>query len=149
MKWMPLLFALPLCAGAVHAEIYKHVDEQGHVTYSNIPARGAKKLNLGPMTAGPAPKRGAQATPADFPRIDSTTQRKRDDLRRRVLQEELAAEEGNAGVAREALRRGETLLPGERVNSPLYLDRVQRLRDAVVLHDKNIEALKKELSHVR
>ena len=37
-----------LMLAVVHAkaEIYKSVDEDGRVTYSNVPSKGAQKLNL-------------------------------------------------------------------------------------------------------
>jgi hypothetical protein len=149
MKRVPSLALLVALSSTVSAEIYKHVDEHGNVTYSNIPMKGAQKLNLGLPSGPSAPKSGAKASPAGFPKVDAATQRKRDDMRRRVLQEELAAEEANRAEAFAALKAGEGLRPGELKTSPSYLDRQQRMRDALTLHEKNIEALKKELSHVR
>ncbi len=138
------LMAAGLCA---HAEIYKFVDEHGMVTYTNIPRPGVKPQLVIPDTPGirPAPagtpRRSAtpSATPGSFPRVDSSTQRKRDDMRRQLLQEELRSEQLNLDGARAALAAG-ARQPGADL---------ARLRDAVRVHEKNIEMLNKELSHIR
>lgn len=109
------------------AEIYKHIDAQGRVTYSNVPIKGATKLNLEPLTTVPGPRaKTGTPTPANFPRVDSDTQKKRDDTRRKILEEELAAEEQLLSVA----AKGQS-------------------KEEIELHEKNISALKKELSNLK
>lgn len=110
-----------------HAEIYKHVDAQGRVTYSNVPMKGATKLNLEPLNTVPAtrPKTSA-ASPSSFPKVDGDTQKKRDDTRRKILEEELAAEEK---LLTEATAHKDAT--------------------AIALHEKNVAALKKELSNIK
>lgn len=128
-------------------DIYKFVDENGHVTYTNMPRPGAKPLDIGPPSKARAPqskpeKRRSAAsnpTPANFPRIDPGTQRKRDDMRRQLLVEELASEQRNLTAALSAYAGGRRQ-PGSDLN---------RLMDAVRLHEKNIEMLNKELGHLR
>ncbi len=42
-----LIFAgLAAVSGVVHGDIYKHIDEDGNVTYGEIPANGATKVEL-------------------------------------------------------------------------------------------------------
>ncbi len=134
----------------VHAEIYKYVDESGQVTYTNLPRRGAKRLNLEPAetTAAPARKKEA-STPANFPRVDSNTQRKRDDLRRSVLQDELLTEERNLAEATAAQKAGEVLRSGEQAGNASWRARTDKLRDIVKRHEDNIRALKKELASIK
>lgn len=146
-----IMFGVSLSA---YAEIYKYVDESGRVTYSNVPKKGAKKLDLEPAysnagsNAGTKPKRSV-ATPESFPRVDGETQKKRDNVRQKLLAEELAAEQKQLEEAKLALKEGEaTRLGGER-NYQKYLDRIQTLKDNVTLHEKNVEALKKELATTR
>src|SRR5574340_1200344 len=145
---------LLICAGlllcqAAYADIYKLVDENGRVTYPNVPIKGAKKLNLEPISTIPASKPKAVSTPQNFPRVDNETQKKRDDTRRTILEQELGAEQKLLEEARKNLAEGEaTRLGGER-NYQKYLDRVQGLKDSVTLHEKNIDALNKELAGVR
>jgi len=140
-----LIVSLP-----VHADIYKYVDESGQVTYTNLPRRGAKRLNLGPVETQAAPLRKKEAgTPANFPRVDSSTQRKRDDLRRSVLEDELRTEEHNLTEAVAAQKAGEILRSGEQPGSAGWRARTDKLRNIVKLHEDNISALKKELASVK
>ncbi len=131
-----------------YGEIYKFVDDNGHVTYTNMPRPGAKKLDLGPSKDMKPAREGRRArkpstsrdpTPDTFPRVDSGTQRKRDDMRRQLLVEELDSEQRNLSAAQSDYIGGRRQ-PGADLN---------RLMDAVRLHEKNIEMLNKELSHIR
>lgn len=116
-----------LLASAAQGEIYKHVDAQGRVTYSNVPIKGATKLNLEPLTTVPPPRAKASTpSPAGFPKVDNDTQKKRDDTRRKILEEELAAEEKLLADA----TRGQS-------------------KEGIELHEKNISALKKELANLK
>jgi len=125
------------------AEIYKYVDENGRITYTNIPKKGAKKLDLDPISAAKTRK---STGPTDFPKVDNQTQKKRDDLRQQILRDELASEEKAFADAKTALKEGEAPRVGEEArNYPKYLARLKRLQEAVTLHEKNIAALKKEL----
>ena len=147
----PLL--LLLFAPAVQAEIYKFVDENGLVTYTNMPRPGAKPRLVipelptaappGPAKAAPpagkARPSGRIATPSYFPKVDVSTQRKRDDMRRQLLMEELRSEERNLAAAKSEFA----------VGSRQRGANVSQLLDAVRMHEKNIEMLNKELSHIR
>ena len=136
---------------SAYAEIYKYVDENGRVTYSNVPRKGAKKLNLEPVPSnvvGSKPRR-LMATPENFPKVDGETQKKRDNVRQRLLTEELAAEQKQLAEARLALKEGEAVRLGDERNYQKYLDRIQKLKDDVTLHEKNMEALQKELGSIK
>jgi hypothetical protein len=152
-----LLAALPVRADVM----YQCVDESGHKSFSNIKsaAKGAKctAMDLGPEVTVPAPKAAAKpagksATPSDFPKVDEGTQKSRDTDRRRILDSELAAEQKNLDEARKALAEQEALvLPSERmqggaVSGGKVADRVQAFRDKTALHERNIDAIQKELS---
>ena len=131
------------------AEIYKKVDEDGRVTYSNVPSKGAQKLNLEPLNTVPASKPKTQS-PDNFPKVDSDTQKGRDYKRRQILESELAQEMNQLEEAKKALAEGqEVRLGDERHNYQKYLDRVQRLKDAVAEHEKNIDALREEMAGLR
>ncbi len=157
MKLRLLLVAL--CAGHVgwaQADIYKHVDADGHVTYSSTPTKGAKKLNLEPLSTSSPPARARNSSPSDFPRVDNNTQRNRDDTRRKILEDELATEDKLLAGARHNLRAGEEN-PEVSVgqdgkttrNVAKYEEKIKSLQGQVILHGKNIEALKTELSKIR
>jgi len=137
------------CSSWVQAEIYKSVDAEGHVTYSNTPSRGAKKLGLEPLappsrsTHEPAsrPSRArANASPSDFPRVDSSTQRSRDSTRRKILADELATEEKLLADARVNLKQGESSHSDGKLHAQ---------QEEVTLHEKNVSALKTELANLK
>jgi hypothetical protein len=137
------------------AEIYKYVDENGQVTFTDVARKGVKPNRVYNLPGGPArmglggARKSASFRPADFPRIDPTTQRKRDDLRRQVLQEELANERQNLDEAKRQLALGTRTMPGERTTDGSYLSRTRRLQDAVEQHESNIGAIQKELGSAR
>jgi len=145
-----------LSVSCVHAEIYKHIDENGRVTYSNIPIKGAKKLNLDPVTVVPAAKpklAGAAASnsPAGFPKVDADTQKARDGMRHKILEEELAAEIRLLSESRQTLAEAEAARAGkDAAKLPAkFLERLQQLKDSMTLHEKNIQALKIEIANLK
>jgi hypothetical protein len=153
MKLRYLLAILIACPSLVHAEIYKAVDENGHVTYSSTPIKGGKKIILEPLPTMDAPP---PASPAGFPRVDGETQRNRDDTRYMILQNELSAEEKLLAEARQNLREGEAnpeVFRGQDGktyrNVAKYDEKIKVLTDQVELHQKNVEALKTELSRLK
>jgi hypothetical protein len=100
--------------------------------------------------AGPVGKAAATPTPAGFPRVDTATQKGRDDVRRKVLSEELASEEKLLVEARVAYADGApSPLAEERADATKYQQRIARLRQTVGLHERNIEALKKEIASIK
>ena len=94
----------------------------------------------------PAPRNG---TPSDFPRVSEDAQKGRDTDRRKILDQELAAEQAKLEQARKDLVEGEATRLGNEKNYQKYLDRVQTLKDNVALHERNIEALKREIANIR
>lgn len=145
-----------LCAGYIswaQAEIYKKVDADGHVTYSSTPTKGSKKVDLGPLTIVPSPTRAHNdATPSASLKVDSATQKNRDNLRRKILEEELSTEKKLVEEARQNLINGkehpEMLKDKDGKdyrNAAKYKENINALQGQVILHDKNVEALKTEL----
>lgn len=156
---MPIArFSFLLClilAAPAQAEIYKYVDENGQVTFTDVYRKGAKRIEL-PGTPAPLPsadKTPRRASynpgPADFPRIDAGTQKRRDDIRRQVLQDEISGERRNADDARRQLALGERLQPGERATDTSYIDRVNKLRATVQQHEQNVASIQRELANLK
>jgi len=150
----PFLLCLILAAPA-QAEIYKYVDESGQVTFTDVYRKGAKRIELPGAPAqlpanGKTPRRASyNPSPADFPRIDAGTQKRRDDVRRQVLQDEIDGERRNADEARRQLALGERLQPGERAADASYLNRVNKLRASVQQHEQNIVSIQRELANLK
>lgn len=141
-----------LVAAPATAEIYKCVDAEGHTTYTNEKSRasGCKVLandvpvSSVPGAAAATPK--PAANPGGFPSVSNDQQKARDSERRRILEAELATETGSLEEARKALTEGEAVRLGNERNYQKYLDRIQGLKDNVALHERNVDALRKELS---
>jgi hypothetical protein len=129
--------------------VCKYIDTAGNIVFSNLPPeKGYRKIScLGSEEPRKTSSTGKSApTPAGFPKVDAETQRTRDDMRRKVLTDELSAEEKLLAEAKRDYNSGApTPLPEEQSNASRYQERIARLRQAVQLHERNIEALKKEL----
>ena len=147
---------LAACAAvpAAHATICKYVDADGNVVYSNVtPPKGLRKVSC--EIADDAPRKAGSGTrasvsPSSFPRVDAETQKSRDEKRRKVLDDELASEEKLLAEARDAYDSGAPPpLPGEKSDAEKYRQRIARLRQNVQLHERNVEALRKEIASVR
>ena len=141
-----------LCAAGAAAQqpVCKYVDAAGNIVFSNLPPeKGYRKIScIGAEEPRKTSSTGKSApTPAGFPKVDAETQRTRDDMRRKVLTDELSAEEKLLAEARKRLyANGAPMpLPEEQSNAAKYQERIARLRQSVLLHERNIEALKKEL----
>ena len=149
----PFLLCLFLVAPA-QAEIYKYVDESGHVTFTDVYKKGARRIDI-PGAPAPLPSGGKASTrasapsPADFPRIDAGTQKRRDDIRRQVLQDEISGERKSADEARRQLTLGERLAPGERATDSSYLNRVKTLRESMQQHEQNVASIQRELANLK
>jgi len=188
--WMAGLAAVAMSGAAwSQSTIYKHVDESGRVTYTNKPMKGATVLELDPITTipgTPAPAAAPTAVKAvakvevldraDKPAVQPTlaaiepqVQRKRDNDRRRILEEELTREEQTLTQVRESILQEQqnpqlvaavramqqanepspTQMAEMRGNIEKASGRIRGLQATVAEHEKNIEALKKELGALK
>jgi hypothetical protein len=129
----------------VEGSMFRCTTASGAAAYFNVPGvDGTMQPRRGGSSAKSTP------TPAGFPKVDAETQKGRDDMRRRVLSDELSAEEKLLADARAGYANGAPVpLPEEQADAEKYRQRIARLRQAVQLHERNIEALKKELSAAR
>ena len=158
---MKLLHLIVLCCSAsyavvVHAEIYKRVDADGHVTYSSTPLKGAKKLHLEPLPTMDALAKSRNGENSSDFRVNSETQNRRDNSRRKILEDELATEQKALEDARAKLKEGRENPEVDRnalgqtfQNVSRNEEKLNALQEDVSSHEKNIEALKTELSHLK
>jgi hypothetical protein len=144
-----------LAIPAAHATICKYVDADGNVVYSNVPpGKGLRKLSceIADETSGRASGGNGKvsATPSSFPRVEPETQKSRDEMRRKVLTDELSSEEKLLDEAHEAYGNGAPPpLAVEKNDAEKYRQRIARLRQNVQVHERNIEALRKEIATTR
>lgn len=150
--------ALVLAFAAVpaHADVYKCIDADGHITYTNArsAAKSCKVLSQDKLSTVPG-GRVSTPSPANFPKVDGDTQKARDNDRRKILDQELANEQKNLEQARKDLFEQEGIVhPHERIagggiNAAKVQERLQGYKDKLTLHERNIEALKREIGNLR
>lgn len=161
------LLGTSLLGPVVHAqnEIFLCVDDEGRKTFTNTGnTKGCRRQDVGPVMTVPAPRVPARpaasngstnggleqrATPANFPRVDGDTQRSRDSDRRRILEDELRAEEERVGKLRVEFNNGEPERQGDERNFARYQERVQRLQQDIQRGENNIVALRREIASLR
>ena len=155
------------CASAAYAEVYKCVDQLGHVTYTNakiMANKGCKTIattSLAPSAPASIPKPSppssssssasghSSPSPAGFPKVDDQTQKGRDTDRRAILEDELAVEQKNLAQAKRDLADQEAIRNSDEKNYQKVLDRLQPYKNKVALHQRNTDAINKELDNLR
>lgn len=147
---------LAFAAVPAHADVYKCIDADGHITYTNArsAAKSCKVLSQDKLSTVPG-GRLSTPSPANFPKVDGDTQKARDNDRRKILDQELANEQKNLEQARKDLSEQEGIVhPHERIaggaiNAAKVQERLQGYKDKLALHERNIEALKREIGNLR
>jgi hypothetical protein len=138
--------ALAMPAHAQRTEIFKCVDASGRASYTNDKRETAGKkceVVTTQINVAPPPRPAAKTA---FPR-ESASDRAGAALRQRdILEKELAAEQQDLAKAREALAEQEATRFGDERNYSKMLERLQPFKDRIETHEKNIEALRRELS---
>jgi anti-sigma28 factor (negative regulator of flagellin synthesis) len=124
----------------------KRVDMQG---VSMIPSPYKKPVVQTAAFNRPAGTASGAASPADFPKIDSTTQKARDTDRMQILTEEMKVEERKLAALKQDFNNGEPERRGDERNFAKYQDRVASMKDDVSRTEKNIEALKREIGNLK
>jgi hypothetical protein len=137
-------------------EIYKCIDPQnGRPLYTSDKRETAgKKCELVSREINVVPAQKPAPIPApsarsSFPRETPQAKASAKERQRDVLEGELASEQQQLDQARKALAEQEAVRYGDEKNYARVLDRLQPYKDNVDLHEKNIEALKRELSNIR
>lgn len=161
VRRLAAFLALALLQPVAWAETCKYLDGDGRVIYSNTPnspPKGSTKVKcFEDPVSKPAPGSTANsdARPANsdakakLPKVSESTQKTRDDERRRILEQELADETGRLAQAKTDLAAQESIRNGNERNYERFLERVKPYRDAVGTHEHNIEAIKREIANLK
>jgi hypothetical protein len=157
-----LMLALPGLGGWALAqnEVYLCVDAAGHREYKNTgPTKGCQRVDLPGITMVPAPParpaaaqtvaKASPATPPGFPKVDAATQRGRDSDRRQILQDEMRIEEEKLAGLKKEFGNGEPERRGDERNYAKYLERVAAMQEDISRTEKNVEALKREITNLK
>ena len=156
-----LLFLLSALGAGMpaQAQIYKCVDPNGTVRYTDQNARGCKALDLPSTIPAPAQHRttgpsgaarpASASAPADFPKVNGVQQKARDDDRREILNDELRSEEKKLAELRREFNGGEPERNGNERNFAKYQERVAQMKDNIGRAEKNIDALRREIANIK
>jgi len=150
--------ALVLLTGSAFAqsgvtEIFKCRNEAGQVTYTNDRRQAERQkcelvtsqINVAPPFTQPQAARKQQNFPRETP-SQSANARER---QREILERELAAERKALDQAKQALAEQEAVRTGEERNYARVLERLQPFKATVENHEKNIQALQRELANLK
>lgn len=148
----------------VHAQdIFECVDAQGRKSFTNTSEnKGCKRLNVQPIATVPAPRvpmasngsnpirPAVDQRSAGFPRVEAETQRARDNDRKRILEDELKAEEDRLTRLRSEFNNGQPERNGDETrNYARYQERVARMQEDIQRSESNVAALRRELALLR
>ena len=139
------LGAMP--ARAQVTEIFKCYDENGRPLYTSDKrdTRGKKcELVSREVNVVPAPP----ARSASFPKESPSQRASAKGRQREILEKELASEQQLLAKAQKDLADQEAIRTGDERNYARVLERLQPYKDSVETHQKNIEALQRELSNL-
>lgn len=152
-----VLLGLPAMSALAQAqqgvtEIFKCRNESGQITYTNDRRQAEKQkcelvtsqINVAPPYR-PAPSRSA----SNFPRESPTMSAAAKDRQRQILERELASEQRALAAAKQALAEQESVRSGDERNYARVQERLQPYVDTVQNHEKNIQALQRELGNLK
>jgi chromosome segregation ATPase len=128
-------------------EIFKCVDGTGRPLYtSDKRDTVGKKCEVVSREINVVPSR--RASPGGFPRETPTQKMSARERQREILQKELATEQEALAKARQALAQQESVRSGDERNYARVLERLQPYKESVENHEKNIQALQRELANL-
>ncbi len=159
MKILITLFML-LFLSELRAEgIYICSMPNGSREYRNTgDVKGCKKLNVEAVSVIPSGSGGnasgdrsknSAAPDGSFARIDNMIQKRRDQDRMQILLDEVKREESRLIELKQEYQNGEPERLGSERNYAKYLERVAQLKEDIQRSEKNIEALKREISTLK
>ncbi|PXW85497.1 hypothetical protein C8R34_11949 [Nitrosomonas sp. Nm84] len=131
-----LILLNPLSNVIAGTSIYKHVDKDGNITFTNRRISNAQKISIASFS-----RNTEQSGSHSKFRVKNTTQKERDTMRRQILEKELASEEKLFSETQSSL-----LQINSNMESSNYQEKSVQLKNKLFLHQRNIAALKKELA---
>ena len=160
MKLHPLALRLPLIIAAMVATeasaqgVYLCTLPNGMREYRNTgDTRGCRKLDLDSISTIPAPPpqppQAKASVDPSFPRIESQIQKRRDQDRMHILLEEIRSEESKLSELKREFQNGEPERLGSERNYAKYQERVAMMKEEMMRTEKNIEALRREISQLK
>lgn len=153
---LAMLCALLVQLPAQAQGIYLCTDADGRKILTDSYKNGCKTLDIANGVSVPAPARRAApraaapvSTPADFPKVNDSQQKARDNDRREILNEELRTEKKKLAEMKKDFNNGEPERMGNEKNYAKYQERVEGMKDGISRAEKNIEALEREIANIK
>lgn len=154
------LLAVSACASAQSGTelqtIWRCIDSSGKTHVTNVKEETAGKdckvIQTQRVSVVPAPApaaRSAAKSPASFPKESSGERANAKERQKSTLGSELASEEALLAKAKAELAEQESIRNGDERNYAKVLERLQKYKDNVQLHQKNIDELRKELAKLK
>ena len=143
MKINGILFLILLfvISNFVQAGVYKHVDKDGNITYSNVHSNDAKAVDLPSLTVVPAIQTEAFNSIIERRKESTSIKRQRNDI-----ENQIADEESRLSDLKNEYKDGTPdRIGSERNNYQRYLDRVERLKGEIAVREINLSNLQRNL----
>jgi hypothetical protein len=154
-----LFFFVFIYHAQAQSDVFLCVDEHGKKEYKNTGVtKGCKKVDLPGINLVPAPAPSAAArksvanaasTPSNFPKVDEATQKSRDADRKQILLDELKSEEQKLLNLQKEYNNGQPERQGGEKNYAKYQERTTMMKEDIARTEKNVEALKREISNLK
>jgi len=126
-------------------------DKSGKITLTNQKSDTADKdcriVSQQRVTVAPAVKPVAKS-PAGFPKESASDRVASKAKQKDTIEKELTQEESMLADARKKLAEQESMRSGNESNYAKVLERLKPYQDTVEVHEKNVEALKRELANL-
>jgi septal ring factor EnvC (AmiA/AmiB activator) len=152
-----LMLALMLglgAAGLAHAQVktlWNCKDPSGRTTLTDQKAdtvgKDCRVVHEERVSVVPAAKVSAKS-PAGFPRESAADRQSSKATQRDTIEKELNQEQSMLTDARKKLSEQEAIRSGNEQNYAKVLERLRPYQDTVEVHQKNVEALKRELGNL-
>jgi hypothetical protein len=149
-----VVLTVGLAAGPLYAQqiqtLWNCKDKDGRVMITSQKADTAGKdcRIVSEERVNVAPAQKPAARPANFPKESATDRQTAKGKQRQTLENELQQEESMLADARKKLSEQEAIRTGDEKNYQRVLDRLKPYQDTVEVHQKNVEALKRELGNL-
>ena len=122
----------------VQAGVFKHVDKDGNITYSNMRSNNAKAVDLPSITVVPAIQTEAVNSIIERRKEASSNKKQRSDI-----ESQIADEENHLSALKDEYKGGTPDRLGSERNYQRYLDRVERLKGEIAVRESNLSNLQR------
>ena len=154
MSRVRVLLGMVIALGAplyAQGEIYKCPDERGKPLYTNdkrdTVGKKCEAVAREAVSVIPAARPNAKS-PATFPKESAAERQSSKATQRDTIEKELNQEQSMLSDARKKLSEQEAIRNGDERNYAKVLERLKPYQDTVEVHEKNVEALKRELTNL-